>query len=253
MPKDLATKIFIPALVRTAMFSLVLGHRATKLWHTDIMKYYAIINSDVADSQWMLGKDVYDMLVIFKGKLQNSVQHLIPFLLKIYFVERSLSNRAPGMPTCGHSHTCTVHPTLYPRWALWPIASGKKWRCAPLTLGCKILGDFHFAHLSFCVSFYSFSLGSFAPVNASCHGVSSPMGGPPGKEWKLPTERPRLVRSQGLQQPCGTASASPAPTGPRDEHSPGWRPSCKLASGPDPETTLPVGLCLDPWPSRNVS
>lgn len=93
------------------MCSLVLGHRATKLRHIDIMKYY--INSDVADSQRMLGKDVYDMLVIFKGKLQNSVQHVIPFLLKIYFVERSLSNRAPRIPTCGRSHTCMVQPTLH--------------------------------------------------------------------------------------------------------------------------------------------
>ena len=73
MPKDLATKIFIPALVRIVMFSLIIGHRATKLRHIDIMEYYAIINSDMADSQLILCKDVYDMQVIFKGKLQNSI------------------------------------------------------------------------------------------------------------------------------------------------------------------------------------
>jgi len=31
MPKDLATKIFFTALVRIVMFSLIIGHRATKL------------------------------------------------------------------------------------------------------------------------------------------------------------------------------------------------------------------------------
>lgn len=78
------------------------------------MKYHAIINFDIAESQLMLHKDVYDMQVVFKGKLQNSIIAYIPFLLKIYFAEGSLSKRAQGSPPAGvHGPVQSTPPWTY--------------------------------------------------------------------------------------------------------------------------------------------
>lgn len=162
------------------------------------MKYYTIINFDIADSQLMLCKDVYDMQVIFKGKTQNSTEHIIPFLLKIYFAEGSLSKMAPGIPTCWCSHSCAVHPTLYPHWALWPTASGKKWRCVTLTLGCKRLWLPYCPPVLLYFIFFSWVICSSESKLPRCE---QPYGGTPRQGMEASSQQ--LLRSWGLQQPCG--------------------------------------------------
>lgn len=155
------------------------------------MKYYEIINFDIADSQLMLCKDVCDMQVIFKT---NSTWHIIPFLLKIYFLEGSLSKRAPGIPMCWWSHLCAVHPTLYLCWALWPRAYGKKRWSVTLTLDYKGLWlPFCPLVLLYFILFYYFSLC----FGESCHDVSSPM------------ERPLMARKGNLP-PTASKELRPA-------------------------------------------